>query len=112
MKMPFRELDFFDPFLLEDGQKCGKIGKEKYLVYDELFEPVSLETADPNMMVELDEELMGEDDEEAVENEENFFYTLLDLLYGLEKQFEKAGQKLTIKSLRQFAKDFLWMPRD
>lgn len=104
--MPFRELDFFDPFLLDDGQKCGKIGKEKYLTYDDLFEPVSLKTADPNMMVELDEELMGEEDDEAIDND--FFHKLLNLLDGLEKY---EGVK-TIKSLRQFAKDYLQMPRD
>jgi hypothetical protein len=108
--LPFRELEISDAFML-DGRECDKVGSNKYLVYDELFEPVSLEVADPNMMVELvDEEEL--EYEEAVENQDNFFYTLLDLLYGLEKQFEKAGQKLTIKSLRQFAKDFLWMPRD
>ena len=107
---PFRELEISDAFML-DGRECDKVGSNKYLVYDELFEPVSLEVADPNMMVELvDEEEL--EYEEAVENQDNFFYTLLDLLYGLENQFEKAGQKLTIKSLRQFAKDFLWMPRD
>lgn len=107
--MPFRELDFFDPFLLEDGQKCGKIGKEKYLVYDDLFEPVSLEFAEPNMMVELDEELMGEEDEEDDEAiDDDFFYKLLNLLDGL----ERYDGVTTIKSLRQFAKDYLQMPRD
>ena len=109
--MPFRELEIFDAFML-DGRECDKVGSNKYLVYDGLFEPVSLETADPNMMVELVDDEAEMEYEEALDEEENFFYTLLDLLYGLEKQFEKAGQKLTIKSLRQFAKDFLWMPRD
>lgn len=107
---PFRELEISDAFML-DGRECDKVGSNKYLVYDELFEPVSLEVADPNMMVELvDEEDL--EYEEAVENQDNFFCTLLDLIYGLEKQFEKAGEKLTIESLRQFAKDFLRMPRD
>jgi hypothetical protein len=104
--LPFRELEFLDSFML-DGQECDKVGSDKYLIYDEFYEPESLEVADPNLMVEL-----VDDEEEAVENEENFFHTLLNLLDGLEQQYEMAGEKLTIKSLRQFAKDFLAMPKD
>ena len=104
--LPFRELEIFDFFML-DGIECEKVGSDKYLTYDELYEAQTLEVADPNLMVEL-----VDDEEEAVENEENFFHTLLNLLDGMEQQYEMAGEKLTIKSLRQFAKDFLAMPKD
>lgn len=105
---PFRELELFDPFLLDDGQECQKVGSEKYLAYNEIGEPETLETAEPNMMVELDEELMEDDEEEAIEEEREFFHKLLNLLDGL----ERYDGITTIKSLRQFAKDFLQMPRD
>jgi hypothetical protein len=105
--LPFRELEIFDSFML-DGRECEKIGQSKYLTYDALGEPRSLDSAEPNMMVELidyDEDL---EHQKAVDEEEYFFYRLLDLLDGLEKY---EGIK-TIESLRQFAKDFLRMPRD
>lgn len=104
--LPFRELEIFDFFML-DGIECEKVGSDKYLTYDELYEAQTLKVADPNLMVEL-----VDDEEEVVENEENFFHTLLNLLDGMEQQYEMAGEKLTIKSLRQFAKDFLSMPKD
>jgi hypothetical protein len=98
--LPFRELEVFDTFTL-DGKECDKVGIDKYLTYDELHEPQSLEAADPNMMVELVE------DEERRE-EDRFFHELLDLLDGM----ERAGEKMTIKNLRKFAEDFLGMPED
>lgn len=54
---PFRELEVYDLFLL-DGRECEKVGERKYLVYDEMFEPAQLLTAEPNMMVELLEDLV------------------------------------------------------
>jgi hypothetical protein len=109
--IPFRELEIFDSFML-DGRECEKIGHSKYLTYDARMEPRSLDSAEPNMMVELidyDEEL---EHKEAVENENQFFLSLLNLLDGMEQQYEKAGEKLTIESLKQFAKDFLTMPKE
>lgn len=105
--LPFRELEISDAFML-NGQECGKVGLDKYLTYDALGEPRSLETSEPNMMVELidyDEEL---EHKEAVENENQFFHSLLNLLDGL----EKCEEITTIESLKQFAKDFLRMPED
>ena len=94
-----------------DGMECDKVGPDKYLTYDELCEAQTLEVADPNLMVELidDEEMKYE---EAVENEDNFFHMLLNFTDGLEQQYEMAGEKLTIKKLKEFAKDFLAMPKD
>ena len=140
MIIPFRELEMYDSFLLPfgDGRECEKIGLYKYLTYEALpdgfvpcvggvfyGEPRSLETADPNMMVEyesyeeavaaeaLDNEenaasIERKEHEEAVENENQFFHSLLNLLDGLEK-YEGIT---TIESLKQFAKDFLRMPED
>lgn len=54
---PFRELEVYDMFLL-DGEECEKVGEKKYLVYNEMFEPEQLRTADPNTMVELLEDLV------------------------------------------------------
>lgn len=102
--LPFRELEVFDAFML-DGQECDKVGTDKYLTYDEMGEPKSLEVSDPNMMVELAEE----EETEAVERENDFFRYLLGLLDGLEKH---GGEKLTIKSLKQFAEDRLAMTED
>ena len=76
------------------------VGLDKYLTYDELGEPESLEAAEPNMMVELIDEKKEERDKYR------FFNSLLDLLDGL----ERSGEKVTIKSLKQFAEDFLAMP--
>jgi hypothetical protein len=103
---PFRELEVFDAFIL-DGRECDKVGSNKYIIYDELWEPKSLEVADPNMMVELVE---GEEEERY--DEDHFFLSLLDFLDGMEQQYERAGEKLTIESLKQFAEDFLNMPED
>ena len=99
--IPFRELEVFDAFILY-GRECDKVGLDKYLTYDELGEPESLEAAEPNMMVELIEEKEEEYDEYR------FFSSLLDLLDGL----ERSGEKVTIKSLKKFAKNFLSTPRD
>lgn len=96
---PFRELEIQDAFML-DGKECDKVGSNKYLTYDEFYQPESLEVADPNLMVELIEEV----EEEEEEYDENlFFHSLLSLLDGM----EQAGEKMTIKNLRRFAKDFL-----
>ena len=99
--IPFRELEVFDAFILY-GRECDKVGLDKYLTYDELYEAKSLEVADPNMMVELIDEKKEEYDKC------HFFSSLLDLLDGL----ERSGEKVTIKSLKQFAEDFLAMPED
>ena len=99
--LPFRELEVFDAFILY-GRECDKVGLDKYLTYDELYEAKSLEVADPNMMVELIDEKKEERDKYR------FFNSLLDLLDGL----ERSGEKVTIKSLKQFAEDFLAMPED
>jgi hypothetical protein len=102
--LPFRELEILDTFIL-DGQECDKVGSDKYLTYDESYEPESLEVADPNLMVELVEE---DEEEEEIEYENKFFHSLLNLLDGM----EQVGEEMTIKNLRQFAKDFLSMPKD
>lgn len=109
--MPFRELEVLDAFTL-NGQECDKVGTDKYLIYDEQGEPESLQVADPNLMVELvdDEEM---EYKEAVKSENEFFDSLLNLIDGLQKQYKRyGGEKLTIKNLRQFAKDRLAMPED
>jgi hypothetical protein len=93
---PFRELEIQDAFML-NGKECDKVGSNKYLTYDEFYQPESLKVADPNLMVELIEEVEEEYDENL------FFHSLLNLLDGM----EQAGEKMTIKNLRQFAKDFL-----
>jgi NADH:ubiquinone oxidoreductase subunit B-like Fe-S oxidoreductase len=54
---PFRELEVYDLFLM-NGVECEKVGNTKYLVYDEMLEPEELLEADPNMMVELLEDLV------------------------------------------------------
>jgi hypothetical protein len=100
---PFRELEIFDPFIL-DGRECDKVGSYKYLTYDELYEPKSLEVADPNMMVEIVEE----DEYEQRQHEHHFFNSLLILL----DEMEQFGEEMTIENLRQFAKNFLSMPED
>lgn len=94
---PFRELEVFDSFMLH-GMECDKVGTNKYLVYDELGEPESLEVADPDMMVEFMEE---EEEEEGFDD--LFFSSLLNFLDGM----EEVGEKMTIKNLRKFARDFL-----
>lgn len=104
--LPFRELEIFDFFML-DGIECEKVGSDKYLTYDELYEAQNLEVADPNLMVEL-----IDDEEESEEDEDHFFSSLLNLLDGMEQQYEIAGEKLTIEKLKEFAKDFLSMPKD
>jgi hypothetical protein len=86
-----------------EGVECDKVGSDKYLTYDELCEAQTLEVADPNLMVEL-----IEDEEENEEDEDRFFSSLLNLLDGM----EQVGEKMTIKNLRQFAEDFLNMPKD
>lgn len=104
--LPFRELEVFDSFML-DGQECDKVGTNKYLTYDELDEPESLETADPNLMVDLvdDEE---EDEAEAIKKENDFFRMLLNFFDAM----EQSGEEMTIERIRQFAEDFLAMPED
>ena len=99
--IPFRELEVFDAFILY-GRECDKVRLDKYLTSDELYEAKSLEVADPNMMVELIDEKKEERDKYR------FFNSLLDLLDGL----ERSGEKVTIKSLKKFAKNFLSTPRD
>jgi len=99
---PFRELEISDAFML-DGRECDKVGSDKYLVYDELFEPVSLETADPNLMVELVEE--EETEEDAIKEEREFFHKLLNF-FEIMKQM---GEEMSIRNFRQFARDFLKM---
>jgi len=91
--IPFRELEVFDAFML-DGRECDKVGSAKYLAYDELGEPESLETADPNMMVDLAEEEESNDD-----LHDYFFSTLLSMIEAL----ERAGEKMTMKQLKRLA---------
>lgn len=93
---PFRELEVHDLFLLY-GNECEKIGDNKYIVYDDLFEPESMEVADPNMLVEYVEE---DDDLEY----DIFFSKLLDLATFME---ENGHENLSTKDLIVFAKAFL-----
>ena len=101
--LPFRELEVFDAFML-DGQECDKVGTEKYLTYDELGEPESLETADPNLMVELVED----EDEEEDDLHDYFFSTLVSLIDAM----ERSGEKMTIKQLKKLAITSLKMGED
>lgn len=96
---PFRELEVHDLFLL-DGNECEKVGDHKYIVYDDLFEPESMEVADPNMLVEYVEEEEDDDDYEY----EIFFSKLLDLATFME---ENGHENLSTKDLIVFAKAFL-----
>lgn len=100
--LPFRELEAFDAFML-DGQECDKVGTEKYLTYDERGEPESLKVADPNMMVEL----VGEE-ENNDELHHYFFSTLISLIDAM----EQAGEKMTMKQLKELAITSLQMGED
>jgi len=93
--LPFRELDRYDAFML-DGYECDKIGNDKYLIYDAHMEPRSLETAEPNMMVELIEEKVVEEEESL---HDYFFSTLI----GMIEAMERAGEKITMKQLKKLA---------
>lgn len=103
--LPFRELEVFDSFML-NGQECDKVGLEKYLIYDDQGEPESLESADPNLMVEL----IGGDDEKEEEDDlhDYFFSTLLSMIEAM----EQAGETMTIKQLKKLAIASLQMERD
>lgn len=95
----------FDAFTL-DGAECEKVGSNKYLTYDELNEPKSLEAADPNLMVEL----IGGDDEKEEEDDlhDYFFSTLLSLVEAM----EQAGETMTMKQLKELAITSLQMGED
>jgi hypothetical protein len=101
--LPFRELEVFDAFMI-DGQECDKVGTEKYLTYDELGEPESLETADPNLMVEL----VDDKEEEEDDLHDYFFSTLVSLIDAM----ERSGEKMTIKQLKKLAITSLKMGED
>lgn len=98
--MPFRELEVFDLFMLDD-RKCEKVGLYKYLTYDELYEAESLKVADPNMMVELVEEEEEDDDD----LHDYFFSTLISMIDAI----EQSGEKVTMKDLKKLAMTSLRM---
>jgi hypothetical protein len=102
--LPFRELEVFDTFTL-DGKECDKVGIDKYLTYDELHEPQSLEAADPNMMVELVEDEESDDDDDL---HDYFFTTLISMIEAI----EQSGEKVTLKGLKKLALKSLRMFRD
>lgn len=102
--LPFRELEVFDAFTLH-GQECDKVGTDKYLTYDEIGEPHSLEDADPNLMVELVEE---EEEENNDDLHDYFFSTLLSLIDTI----EQAGETITMKELKELAITSLQMDED
>lgn len=101
--LPFRELEAFDAFTL-NGQECDKVGSNKYLTYDELGEPKSLEVADPNLMVEL----VDEDQEEEDDLHYFFFSTLLSMIEAM----EQAGETMTMKELKRLAITSLQLGED
>lgn len=103
--IPFRELEIFDSFML-DGRECEKIGHSKYLTYDALGEPRSLDSAEPNMMVELIEE--KEEEENNDDLHDYFFSTLISMIEAM----ERAGETMTIKELKKLAITSLAMGRD
>jgi len=94
--IPFRELEVFDAFTLDD-KECEKVGLNKYLTYDELHEPESLETADPNMMVELIEEVEDEEEDDGLYD--YFFSTLISMIEAI----ERSGDKVTLEDLKKLA---------
>lgn len=105
--IPFRELEIFDSFML-DGRECEKIGHSKYLTYDALGEPRSLDSAEPNMMVEMIEEKMIEEEENNDDLHDYFFSTLISMIEAM----ERAGETMTIKELKKLAITSLAMGRD
>jgi hypothetical protein len=102
---PFRELEVFDAFVL-DGRECDKVGSNKYLIYDELWEPKSLEVADPNMMVELVNDLVEEEDNDELHD--YFFSTLISMIEAI----ERSGEKVTLKDLKKLAMTSLRIDED
>ena len=106
--IPFRELEIFDSFML-DGRECEKIGQSKYLTYDARMEPRSLDSAEPNMMVELIEEKVIEEEENDDDDLHDYFFsTLISMIEAM----ERAGETMTIKELKKLAITSLAIGRD
>ena len=89
-----------------DGKECDKVGIDKYLTYNEMGDAQSLETADPNLMVEL----VDEDKEEEEEDDLHYFFfsTLLSMIEAM----EQAGETMTMKQLKKLAITSLQLGQD